>query len=164
MAQRRELTPHTAAIDLMRKKLLQKITDVGTARRQERTFIFFQEFRELADIGSVSTRSKRRESLFDFQVVEKTRKHAGVGIRSHHGENKYARYRTLEEVTNRVPNDHTLKARSITHYICLTSRSRFLAYKAPSGVSSCLKYAKTSRPAAVCSPIRVTIPRRSSSV
>src|SRR5208282_2817790 len=74
MSQRREFSPDAAAIDLIGEKLLQEIAHIGTASRKQQPLAFFQKLRELENVGGVRRDGKRRQSLLDSQVIEKTGK------------------------------------------------------------------------------------------
>src|SRR5258708_36845780 len=83
MTERGEFSSHTAAVDLIGKKLLQEIAHINTARTQQQAFASCQEFRELADVGGVSADGERSQSLLDSQIVEKAGKHARIGFWGH---------------------------------------------------------------------------------
>src|SRR5580693_6794087 len=85
MTQGRKLSPHAAAVDLMRKKLLQEVAHIDASGSQQQTLALVQKFRELADVGRVSADGKRRQPFLDSQIVEKTREHTRVGFRIHEG-------------------------------------------------------------------------------
>src|ERR1700730_4061068 len=123
----------------MGKKMLEKIAYVDASCGKQHALMFFQESGKLADVGGISADRKWRQPLLDSQVVEKAGEHARVGIESHEqGIDEYECYRTLAEVTNRVP---TTCRNDVACYVRLppASRNNSTAYRAPSGVSSCLK-------------------------
>src|SRR5260370_40259992 len=80
MTERGEFSSHTAAVDLIGKKLLQEIAHINTARTQQQAFASCQEFRELADVGGVSADGERIQSLLESQIAEKAGKHARIGF------------------------------------------------------------------------------------
>src|SRR5258708_19578004 len=81
--ERREVSPDAATVHLIGKKLLQEFTHIAAARREQYAFAFFEELRELVNVGGVGADRKRRQSLLDSEVVEKAGKHARVGFGSH---------------------------------------------------------------------------------
>src|SRR6266478_174137 len=83
MTKRGELPPHAAAIHLMGKKLLQKLAYLIAPRGEQQPFALFQKLGELTNIGCVGGNRKRRQSLLDPQIVEKSGEHRRIGIRSH---------------------------------------------------------------------------------
>ena len=83
MAQRRKLPPHAPAIDLMRKKLLQKFPHIVSTRRQQQALMLLKKLGELQDVSRVSADGKPRQPFLDSQIIKKARKHARVRLSSH---------------------------------------------------------------------------------
>ena len=85
MAEGGELAAHAAAIDLMRKKLLEEFANVVAASGEEQAPGFLQELGELKDVGGVGGDGERGQAFLDAEVVEETGEHTRVGDRGHGG-------------------------------------------------------------------------------
>ena len=78
MPQCGEFAAHRAAVHRVGKKLLNEIAHFIAAGGEERAALT-QKSGELGDVGGVGGDGQRRQSLFDFQVVEEAGEDLSIG-------------------------------------------------------------------------------------
>ena len=78
MAQGRKLASHGAAVNRIAEQLLDEFAHVVALGIEQRALALFQKTGELPDVGGVGRDGKRRQSLFDFQIVEEPLDHASI--------------------------------------------------------------------------------------
>ena len=70
MTQGRKFPPHRPAINRIAKQLLDEFPNVIALGIEQRALALLQKGGELSNVGLVGRNGKRRQALFDFQVVE----------------------------------------------------------------------------------------------
>src|ERR1035441_2846018 len=83
MTQRRKLSPHTAPVDLMRKKLLQEFPHIVPPSGEQKPLMLLQVLGELQHVRRIGADRIRRQPFLDAQVIEKAGKHARIRLGSH---------------------------------------------------------------------------------
>ena len=118
MTQGRKFPPHRPAVDRIAKQLLDELPNVIAPGIEQRALALLQEGGELPYVGLVGSDGKRRQTLFDFQVVEKPIDNSMRWQRRHPA--KYARYRTLREVSIEVNHGgHRTRRIAILSVLCV---------------------------------------------
>ncbi len=78
MAQGGKLASHRAAVNRIAEQLLDELAHMVALRIEQRALALLQKTGELPNVGGVGRDGKRRQSLFDLQIVEEPFDHASV--------------------------------------------------------------------------------------
>ena len=78
MTQSRKLASHRAAVNRIAEQLLDELAHMVALRIEQRALALLQKTGELPNVRGVGRHGKRRQSLFDLQIVEEPFDHASV--------------------------------------------------------------------------------------
>jgi hypothetical protein len=70
VTQGRKFSPHRPAVDRIAEQLLDKFPHMIAPGIEQRALVLFEKAGELSDVGLIGRDGKRRQALFDFQIVE----------------------------------------------------------------------------------------------